>query len=60
MWLFYQWEPRGGLDPFTAVNTGISNKLGIGLGVYQLAVNLVISIYCRELGDFHFYFVAGP
>lgn len=33
---------RGGLDPFTAVNTGISNKLGIGLG------------------DFHFYFVAGP
>lgn len=45
MWLFYQWEPRGGLDPFTAVNTGISNKLGIGLGVYQLAVNLVIFIF---------------
>jgi hypothetical protein len=42
VWLFYQWEPRGGLDQFTAVNTGISNKLGIGLG------------------DFHFYFVAGP
>ena len=34
-----------GLDPFTAVNTGISNKLGIGLGVYQLAVNLVIFIF---------------
>ncbi|MDB6241998.1 hypothetical protein ODV24_08970 [Lactobacillus amylovorus] len=45
MWLFYQWEPRGGLDSFTAVNTGISNKLGIGLGVYQLAVNLVIFIF---------------
>ena len=45
VWLFYQWEPRGGLDPFTAVNTGISNKLGIGLGVYQLAVNLVIFIF---------------
>ena len=36
---------RGGLDSFTAVNTGISNKLGIGLGVYQLAVNLVIFIF---------------
>lgn len=34
-----------GLDPFTAVNTGISNKLGIGLGVYQLALNLVIFIF---------------
>ncbi|MGN1272238.1 MAG: YitT family protein [Lactobacillus sp.] len=34
-----------GLDPFTAVNTGISNKLGIGLGVYQLAVNLIIFIF---------------
>ncbi|WP_308556245.1 membrane protein [uncultured Lactobacillus sp.] len=34
-----------GLDPFTAVNTGISNKLGIGLGVYQLAVNVVIFIF---------------
>ena len=33
MWLFYQWEPRGGLDPFTAVNTGISNKLGIGFEI---------------------------
>lgn len=48
---FYQWGTtflRGGdvsLDPFTAVNTGISNKLGIGLGVYQLAVNLVIFIF---------------
>lgn len=36
---------RGGLDSFTAVNTSISNKLGIGLGVYQLAVNLVIFIF---------------
>lgn len=26
---------RGGLDPFTAVNTGISNKLGIGLGDFS-------------------------
>lgn len=34
-----------GLDPFTAVNTGISNHLGIGLGVYQLAVNVVIFIF---------------
>lgn len=34
-----------GLDPFTAVNTGISNHLGIGLGVYQLSVNLVIFIF---------------
>ncbi|MCZ3622125.1 YczE/YyaS/YitT family protein [Lactobacillus mulieris] len=31
-----------GLDPFTAINTGISNKLGLGLGVYQLSVNFVI------------------
>ena len=46
---------RGGLDSFTAVNTGISNKLGIGLGVYQLAVNLVIFIFilwldCKQIG----------
>ena len=34
-----------GLDPFTAVNTGISNHLHIGLGVYQLAVNFVIFIF---------------
>lgn len=34
-----------GLDPFTAVNTGISNHLGIGLGVYQLAVNFVIFLF---------------
>lgn len=34
-----------GLDPFTAINTGISNKLGIGLGVYQLIVNFVIFIF---------------
>lgn len=34
-----------GLDPFTAVNTGISNQLHIGLGVYQLAVNAVIFIF---------------
>lgn len=34
-----------GLDPFTAVNTGISNHLGIGLGIYQLAVNFVIFLF---------------
>lgn len=31
-----------GLDPFTAINTGISNKLGLGLGIFQLSVNFVI------------------
>ena len=34
-----------GLDPFTAVNTGVSDKLGIGLGIYQLTVNIVLFIF---------------
>ena len=42
MWLFYQWEPRGGLDPFTAVNTGISNKLGIGTILNMVLVGFEI------------------
>lgn len=34
-----------GLDPFTAVNTGMSNHLHLSLGVYQLAINLLIFIF---------------
>lgn len=34
-----------GLDPFTATNTGISGHLGLGLGVYQLLVNLLIFVF---------------
>ncbi|MDO4903060.1 MAG: hypothetical protein Q3959_02240 [Limosilactobacillus sp.] len=34
-----------GLDPFTAVNTGMSEHLKLSLGVYQLSVNLVIFIF---------------
>ncbi|MDO4912370.1 MAG: hypothetical protein Q3960_02310 [Lactobacillus sp.] len=34
-----------GLDPFTAVNTGMSTKLHLSLGIYQLAVNLVIFVF---------------
>ncbi|WP_139650950.1 YczE/YyaS/YitT family protein [Raoultibacter phocaeensis] len=33
-----------GVDPFTAMNIGISDMLGISLGVYQLVVNLIILI----------------
>lgn len=31
-----------GLDPFTAMNTGISDLLGWSLGTYQLLVNFII------------------
>lgn len=34
-----------GLDPFTAVNTGISGHLHLSLGVYQLAINLLIFVF---------------
>ena len=34
-----------GLDPFTALNIGMSNHLGISLGTYQLAVNVVIFVF---------------
>lgn len=34
-----------GLDPFTATNTGISTRLGMGLGIYQLIANLLIFIF---------------
>ncbi|MEV7974300.1 YitT family protein [Cellulomonas sp. NPDC089187] len=33
-----------GVDPFTAANIGGSSRLGIDLGVYQLAVNAVLLI----------------
>ncbi|WP_442356334.1 YczE/YyaS/YitT family protein [Lentilactobacillus parabuchneri] len=35
-------EGRVGLDPFTAMNTGIAAKIGLGLGNTQLISNLVI------------------
>ncbi|SYW09139.1 conserved membrane hypothetical protein [Oenococcus oeni] len=34
-----------GLDPFTSVNLGIANHLGISLGTYQLTINFVILIF---------------
>jgi uncharacterized membrane protein YczE len=34
-----------GLDPFTAINLGISDKLHLSLGVYQLLANIVIIIF---------------
>lgn len=33
-----------GVDPFTAMNIGISGILGLSLGVYQLAVNIVLLV----------------
>ncbi|MBL1224514.1 YczE/YyaS/YitT family protein [Enterococcus sp. BWR-S5] len=33
-----------GLDPYTAANIGIGDTLGLSLGVYQLAINIVILI----------------
>ncbi|RYM02949.1 membrane protein [Sporolactobacillus sp. THM7-7] len=33
-----------GLDPYTAVNIGVSDKLGLSLGTYQLLANLLIII----------------
>lgn len=33
-----------GVDPFTAANIGGSNRLGIDLGVYQLAVNALLLV----------------
>lgn len=37
-------EGKVGLDPFTAMNIGISDKLGWSLGVYQLLINLIILV----------------
>ncbi|XIF19498.1 MAG: membrane protein [Acetilactobacillus jinshanensis] len=34
-----------GLDPFTALNVGMSNHLGMELGTYQLSVNIIIFIF---------------
>ena len=34
-----------GMDPFTALNMGISNHLHIGLGIFQLAFNFVIFLF---------------
>ncbi|TGA97016.1 membrane protein [Sporolactobacillus shoreae] len=33
-----------GLDPFTALNIGLSNKLHMSLGIYQLLVNVLIIV----------------
>lgn len=33
-----------GVDPFTAMNIGISGLLGLSLGVYQLAVNIALLV----------------
>lgn len=38
-------EGHIGMDPFTAMNTGISNKLGISLGILQLIVNFFLFIF---------------
>lgn len=34
-----------GMDPFTALNMGISNHLHIGLGIFQLSFNFVIFLF---------------
>jgi uncharacterized membrane protein YczE len=34
-----------GLDPFTALNIGISDKLNLSLGTYQLLTNIVIIVF---------------
>lgn len=36
---------RVGLDPFTATNTGLSQRFNLSLGVYQLLANAVIFIF---------------
>jgi uncharacterized protein len=33
-----------GVDPFTAANIGVSGHLGVGLGPYQLAVNVALLV----------------
>ncbi len=33
-----------GLDPFTAINIGISEKIGLSLGVFQLIMNVIIIV----------------
>ncbi|MFD6176305.1 MULTISPECIES: YczE/YyaS/YitT family protein [unclassified Isoptericola] len=33
-----------GVDPFTSANIGVSTRLGVGLGPYQLAVNAVLLV----------------
>ena len=33
-----------GIDPFTSMTTGVSNLLGIGLGVFQMSLNIVMYI----------------
>ena len=50
VWLFYQWEPRGGLDPFTAVNLVIfifilwldRKQIGIGTILNMVLVGFEI------------------
>ncbi|MGM0124218.1 hypothetical protein IGI37_001592 [Enterococcus sp. AZ194] len=33
-----------GMDPFTAANIGVGDKLGLSLGVYQLTLNAIILV----------------
>ena len=33
-----------GIDAFTSMTTGISNLLGVGLGVFQMSLNLVMYV----------------
>ena len=33
-----------GIDPFTTMTTGISNLLGVGLGIFQMSLNLVMYV----------------
>ena len=35
---------RFGTDPYTCLNLGISSKLGISLGIWQLSLNLVLLV----------------
>lgn len=38
-------QGKVGLDPFTALNIGVSSKLHLSLGTYQLLVNVAIIIF---------------
>ncbi|APX71496.1 membrane protein [Companilactobacillus allii] len=38
-------EGRVGLDPFTAMNTGLSARFNMSLGTFQLGVNLIIFVF---------------
>ena len=34
-----------GVDPFTAMNMGLSSKIGMSLGTFQIIINVIILIY---------------